>query len=319
MHSSVLVGSYVLDTLQIYFAWDDDLYTFLKERGFGQKGMKSKKLPLVYTDNCGSTTGVPERRRKYIITPEHFGTTPEELGWKPTSRPTEPVIPSEKPRVNVSLIDDGNFLKFRIIPCVDGKEEYHLEYSSMSAFGKMYTNWSIIVLTIKDFHDLLDRLGAHIPRKFSTFVDIPIYEEKKQAQRERFVHVRVPIKSYKFSIGEFSYARKYFELNGITGVLPSLVFKDEPEYRELMDPLLKVGFVHTTEEDGFERRRPQCAMKVAQPKITMTQREKRGKMKGKITLSDEYENCFVVPAEKFLFMARTVDDKVYRGGWSSSS
>ena len=73
MSSSILVGSYMLDTLQIYFSWDDDLYTYFKERGLGQSGMLSKKLPLIYTDNCESTTGVHERKRKYIISPEYFG------------------------------------------------------------------------------------------------------------------------------------------------------------------------------------------------------------------------------------------------------
>lgn len=45
MSSQILVGSYILDTLQTYFAWDDDLYTYFKERGLGQSGMLSKKLP----------------------------------------------------------------------------------------------------------------------------------------------------------------------------------------------------------------------------------------------------------------------------------
>lgn len=105
--------------------------------------MQSKKLPLMYTDNCESTTGVPERRRKYIITPEFFGNTYKRLGWKATNRPTEPITPSEKPRVEVSLENNRNDLKFKIHPFVDGKGEYHLEYSAMSAFGKGYTNWSI--------------------------------------------------------------------------------------------------------------------------------------------------------------------------------
>lgn len=271
--------------------------------------MGSKKLPLIYTDNCESTTEVPERRRKYVISPECFDKTYEKLGWKPTDRKTEPIIPSEKPRIAVSLIDSGKYLEFRIIPRAEGKEEYHLEYSSMSAFGKLYTNWSIIVLTIKDFHNLLDRLEPLVPHAYTSFVDVPVYQEKKQAQRERFIYVAVPIKSYKYSIGEFLYARKFFELNGIAGVLPSLVFQDDPTYREVIDPILKVGFVHTTEEDGFESRKPQCAMKVAQPKITITKRGKRGKMKGKIILSEKYENYFVVPAREFLFMARRIDSR----------
>lgn len=312
MSSSKLVGSYVLDTLQIYFSWDDDLYTHLKDRGLGQGGMMSKKLPLIYTDNCESTTGVHERSRKYVITPEYFGITLKDLGWKPTERKTEPIIASEKPKVDISLVNNGKDLEFRIRPRIDGKEEYHLEYSSMSAFGRLYTNWSIIVLTIKDFHDLLRRLRPLVAAPATEFVDVTIHKEKKQAQRETLRFVEIPVKSYKFSIGEFSYARKYFELNGVAGTLPSLVFKDEPSYREIMDPVLKVGFVHTTEKDGFEVRKPQCAMKLAQPKITITERGKRGKVKGRIVVSEAYENYFTVPAKEFLILAQAINQRVYK-------
>ena len=306
MPSPIRVGSYILDTLQMYFSWDDDLYTYFKERGLGQSGMLSKKLPLIYTDNCESTTGVHERKRKYLISPEYFGESYEELGWTPTERKTEPIIPSEKPVVNISLINNGEDLEFRICPRVDEKEQYHLEYSSMSAFGRMYTNWSIIVLTMKDFHDLLSRLKTLLPETPSGFIDVPIHVEKKQAQRERLVFVEVPIKSYKFSMGEFLYMRKYFELNGVTGKLPSLIFKDKPSYRQVMDPVLKVGFVHTTEDQCFEVRKPQCAMKIAQPKVTITKRGKKGKVKGKIVLSEMDENYFVVPAKKFLMLTQAL-------------
>lgn len=312
MGSSTLVGSYILDTLQLYFAWDDDLYTYLKERGLGQSGMLSKKLPLIYTDNCESTTGVHERRRKYVISPEYFGKDLKELGWKPTERETEPIIPSEKPRVLVSLVNNERDLKFRICPRTDEKEEYHLEYSAMSAFGKLYTNWAIIVLTIKDFHDLLSRLKSFVPSAPTGFIDVPIHVEKKQAQRERFTFVKVPVGSYKFSIGEFSYARKYFELNGVTGVLPSLVFEGTSSHREVMDPVLKVGFVHTTEEEGFEVRKPQCAMKLAQPKITITGRGKRGKVKGRIVVSEPYENYFIVPTKEFFTLAQAIDHRTHK-------
>ena len=62
-----VLGRYVLDTLQIFFPWDDDLYTYFKEHGLGSSGLGSKKLPLVYTDNCESTGGIPERKRNNVI------------------------------------------------------------------------------------------------------------------------------------------------------------------------------------------------------------------------------------------------------------
>jgi hypothetical protein len=305
MPSEINIGSYVLDTLQIYFAWDDDLYTYFKERGFGRSGFKRKTLPLIYSDNCESTTGVPERRRKYVINPKYFGRTYEELGWKPTDKETEPIIPSEKPRITVSIINNEH-LKFRINPQVDGKEQYHLEYSIMAAFGRLYTNWAIPVLTMNDFKDLLFRLQKVLSLPQNEFVDAQIHMEEKQAQRERMYFVKVPITSYKFSIGEFLYAKEFLALNGISGTLPSLIFKNEPPFLEKMEPVLKVGFVHTTAEQGFEVRKPQCALKIAQPKITISLRGKRSKSKGMIMTEETYENYFIVPARTFTRSAQVI-------------
>jgi hypothetical protein len=295
---SITIASYTLDTLQIYFAWDDDLYTYLKNGGFGQSGFKQKTLPIIYSDNCESTTGVQERRRKYVINPKYFGKTYEELGWKQTDRETEPIIPSEKPKITISLINE-EILEFRINPEVNGKEQYHLEYSTMAAFGRLYTNWAIPVLRINDFKDLISRLHELLSIPTNNFIDATIYMEEKQAQRERMFFVKVPINSYKFSIGEFQHAKDFLLMNGFKGKIPSLVFKNETQYLEKMEPVLKVGFVHTTEEQGFEVRKPQIALKVAQDKITMSLRGKRTKVKGIITLDEIYENYFKVPAKIF--------------------
>jgi len=305
MTQEIVIGSYILDTLQIYFAWDDDLYTYLKERGFGQGGFQRKTLPLIYSDNCESTTGVPERRRKYVINPRYFGRTCEELGWTQTDRETEPIIPSEKPRVTVSLINNAS-LKFRINSQVNEKEQYHMEYSIMSAFGRLYTNWAISVLTMNDFKDLLTRLQRVLSLPQLEFTDVQIHMEEKQAQRERMYFVEVPATSYKFSIGEFLYAREFLALNGVKGTLPSLIFKNEPQFLEKMQPILKVGFVHTTEEQGFEVRRPQCALKIAQPKTTTSLRGKVSKAKGMIMVEEPYENYFVVPSRTFAQLAKAI-------------
>jgi hypothetical protein len=296
-----LIGRYTIDTLQIYFPWDDDLYTYFKEQGFGQKGIMRKALPLIYTDNCESTTDVTERSRKYVILPQYFGETFESLGWKETERKTEPIITSERPIVEVSL-DNNQDLKFKVIPRVDDKEQYHIEYSSMAAFGSMYTNWSIIVLKMDDFQDIFSKLKTCFP-KMPSMIDIPVYKESKQAQREELFFVEIPIESYKFSIGEFRYAGRYLELNGIRGCLPSLIYKNEPEYRQTMEPILKLGFIHTKGEKGFELRKPQCALKIAQPKVSISKRGKKAKMKGKIVCIEPYENYYAVPAKTFFMSA----------------
>lgn len=302
--SCIVIASYVLDTLQIYFAWDDDLYTYLKERGFGQSGFKKKTLPIIYSDNCESTMGVYERRRKYVINPKFFGKTYEELGWKQTDRENEPIIPSEKPKITVSLIN-GETLEFRINPRDDGKEQYHLEYSTMAAFGRLYTNWAISVLRIEDFKDLILRLQELVPIHKTDF-DTTIHVEEKQAQREQMFFVKVPIISYKFSLGDFQYARDFLRMNGFIEEIPALIFKNEPLYLEKMEPLLKVGFVHTTEEQGFETRKPQIALKVAQDKKTTSIRGKQTKVKGFIAIDKPDENYFRVPAKAFIASSKVL-------------
>lgn len=297
-----------MDTLQIFFAWDDDFYTYFKEQGLGKKGIGCKVLPLVYTDNCESTTGVAERRRKFVILPERFGETYQGLRWEETDRKNEPIIKSEKPKVQISLEDNEKYLKFKIIPRIDEKEQYHIEYSSRSVFGSTYGNWSIIVLRMADFQDLLLQLGKHFP-DVPSVIEVPIYEESKQEQREKFFFVKIPIKSYKFSLGEFLYAKKYMELNGISGTLPSLIYEDTPSYKEKMNPVLKVGLIHTTEEQGFEVRPPQCAIKVTQHKFSISKRGKEAKMKGKIVTAQPYENYFFVPAKEFYVSALAIANK----------
>ena len=73
MSDKLHLGDYILDTLQIYFSWDDDLYTELKEHGFGTGDFKV--LPLVYSDNTEATIGKKDKRRKFVIRPELFGKT----------------------------------------------------------------------------------------------------------------------------------------------------------------------------------------------------------------------------------------------------
>lgn len=302
---SVSIGSYILDSLQIFFAWDDDLYTHLKERGFGQSGFQRKTLPIIYSDNCESTTGVSERRRKYVIHPRYFGKACEELGWKQTDKETEPIISSEKPRITISIVEN-DFLEFRVHPNADGKEQYHLEYSIMSAFGRLYTNWAVPILRMDDFEKILSRLRESLSLPKIDFEDVQVHMEEKQAQRERMYFVEVPVTKYKFGVGEFLYAKDFLTLNGVSGTLPSLVFKNEPSYLEKMQPVLKVGFIRTTEEQGFEVRKPQCALKLAQPKVTTSLRGKRSKAKGMIVLEDLYENYFIVPARDFAQRAHAI-------------
>src|SRR5690606_41864237 len=177
----MIIGRYVLDTLQVYFPWDDDLYTYLKEKGLMKLNPNLKVLPLIYSDNTLSTQGVPKIRRNYIVKPESFNETVESLGWEYQEK--RYVIPAEQPQLEVELDDDN--LKFSVIPTINTKEQYHLEYSVMSAFGKIYSNWVGFYFTLDSFRELLSRL-----QKETKFVYKPegipeLNNESKMQQREQ--------------------------------------------------------------------------------------------------------------------------------------
>jgi len=293
-----VLGRYVLDTLQIFFPWDDDLYTYFKEHGLGSSGLGSKKLPLIYTDNCESTGGIPERKRNNVIAPRFFGLTYQELRWKDTGLETKPIIPAEKPEFEVVLTESPSvpLVRLNIVPSVNGVEQYHLEYSSMSEFGRIYKNWATFYLPFDSAKELSSKLSSYfddkIPAEFS--------EETKQAQREKFRYLGIGVREYVFSYSGFHYAKRYFEANGVHDPLPSLVYDStDPISRQMMEPVLKIGVIETKTSEGFEKRKAQVALKLSQPKFTVTKRGVRGRAKGRIIENPNPSNYVVVEAADF--------------------
>jgi hypothetical protein len=125
-------------------------------------------------------------------------------------------------------------------------------------------------------------------------------EETKQAQREKFRYLSIGVRKYAFSYSGFDYARRFFELNGVQGPLPNLVYDSEdPVSKQLMDPLLKIGVIETKTSEGFEKRKAQVALKLSQPKFSETKRGMRGRAKGRIIESPDSSNFVVTEAADF--------------------
>ena len=230
-----------------------------------------------------------------MIAPRFFGSTYEELGWTDTGHETKPIIPAEKPEFEVVLNESPSvpLVRLNIVPSVSGVEQYHLEYSSMSEFGRIYKNWATFYLPFDSAKELSNKLSAYFDDK----IQAEFSEETKQAQREKFRYLSVGVHKYVFSYSGFNYARRYFEANGVHGLLPSLVYDStDPVSRELMDPLLKIGIIETKTSEGFEKRRAQVAMKLSQPKFTVTKRGVRGRVKGRIIEKSDTANYVTVDA-----------------------
>ena len=287
-----------LDTLQLFFPWDDDFYTVLKNDGFGKSGLGAKTLPLIYTDNTERTVGKKELKRKFVIRPELFGKSYSGLGWKETYKRNEPIISAEKPKIKVIL--GAKQITFKIVPRVNGKNQYHIEYSSMAAFGKMYSNWAIIYLSIEEMKKLINFLKKELDKNKTCFQDLILKTESKQNQREEIDYVEVPINYYEFSLGEFEHAKDFLKLNGYKKKdVPSLVYDSkDKKAREVMEPIAKVGILHTTDKEGFMKRDPQFVIKLSQNKITLSQRGKKAKVKG-IVKDANNENKFILDSKTF--------------------
>ena len=287
--------SFVLDTLQIYFPWDDDLYTYLKNRGFASKP-DFKALPLVYTDDCESTTGKPEIPRNYVIDPEKFDMTPEQLGWKVCNEKGKKyVIPAEKILLEAYLKYEYE-LVFSIVPTKDGREQYHLEYSVMSAFGKGYANWCTFYFKKAEFESFITKL-KEIGLKPSERVLKSGYEGR-QRQREEFNFVELPVKEYCFNIGGFRLAEAYLRNAGYHLPIPGLFYDStDPNHAKLMEPFIKFGIL-TTGPQGFWHRPPQVVMKISQPKF-ITEGGRKRRVKGVIDESKR-GNYFIVSAPELL-------------------
>ena len=294
----VIIGEYVLDTLQIYFPWDDDLYGYLKEHGFGKGEVKA--LPLIYTDNCETTEGKTKTRRRYIITPDKFGTTYKKLGWDETDKKNEPEIPAEKIKLQIKLEDNNKIIIFKILP-KDG--DYHMEYSIMSAFGKIYSNWVNFYLPATDesFFNIYSKLKEHLNYKENEKINIDFNMEEKQNQREDFNYIPLPINYYEFSLEEFNHIKNYLTQNGFKGEYPKLYYDSkEKKCTKIMDPQLKYGIIQTKAADGFKTdRKPQIAFKIAQNKIIDLPRGKRGKVKGLIS-TKKGQNYFTINSDIFI-------------------
>ena len=299
------IGEYVLDTLQIYFPWDDDLYTYLKEGGLGE-GDKAKAVPLIYTDNCESTEGKAETPRKFVREPEYLGKTHTDLGWKDTGKRAQPIIPAEKTKVRISLEESDSLLKFRIIP---EQNQYHLEHT-VSTNPKMFLNWVGLYLPTgnTNLSDLCQTIENRLGHSINPNASTSFLVESQDKKREEMTYVKLPLTYYEFSLEEFDCARDYLTLNGFKGQIPKLVFdSSKKKYTSIMNPVIKFGIVCTTAAQGYTNREPQIVMKISQDIITKSKRGLDARAKGLLSI-EKGENFFLVETESCVQSAKMIID-----------
>jgi len=254
-------------------------------------------IPLVYSDNTESTSGVKELQRRCVLDPTYFGETESSLGWKATKNKSQPIIPAEKPELKIEL--EENNIIFTAIPVIKNKAEYHLEYSSMASFGPSYSNWAGVYFPFNEFKALAISLKDLINKVTELDISIELKTEEKQAQREEIDYVEVPISFYEFSLEGFDFAKRFFKNGGYKGKIPSLIYDSSDKANtEIMSPIAKVGILHTTGNEGFMARKPQFVIKICQEKKSMCKRNKLVKCKGLIRIGTG-KNYFILDLESF--------------------
>lgn len=296
------IGQYTLDSLQIFFPWDEDLYTHMQENGFGRTGF-SQKIPIIYSDDCLSTSGNLKTSRNHLMTPSEFGMSCKKMGWteiKERGKKDKILIPPEKSKL--SILKDNDSLVFNIIPnsrryLVKQKEEYHIEYR-WGSLGYRNLNWAIVYFCRNEYNKLLNDLSNHYE-----FMDDPsliINKEKQIKSREEMKYIGIPINYYEFSLGGFKYAENHIKKNGYTPKqIPSLIYnKNNQGHTSLISPIAKLGAVKTTPEQGMQQRPIQFTIKIAQTRVKPSERDKLAKKKGIIENANN-KNTFVLDGNTF--------------------
>src|SRR5438445_11349849 len=94
---------------------------------------------------------------------------------------------------------DTPLVQLSIVPRTNGIDQYHLEYSSMSEFGRIYENWATFYLPFESAKDLSNKLSRYFDEK----IPLEFFEKPKQAQREKFRYLSIGIRQYVFSYSGF--------------------------------------------------------------------------------------------------------------------
>ena len=177
----------------------------------------------------------------------------------------------------------------------------------MSAFGPTYSNWAALYLPFEEFKNLAKTI---LNIDINCSLDLPLQTEKQQAQREEIDFVEVPVKYHEFSLGEFEYAVDYLKLNGFRDKkIAALVFDaNNKEHLKILEPIAKIGILHTTGEEGFDKRKPQFVIKISQNKKSMCKRKKMVKAKGIIENANN-ENKFILDSEHFYCAIKKLVEK----------
>jgi len=150
----MIIGTYEVETLQIYFPASLELQEELIRAGFSVP--KPTPLPIIYANFRGWISEKPPITIERLIHPSRYVMSYVDLGWEKTIRGGKEayLIPDERCLLDIELDEGEREIKLIIKP-----ETYHIERTSIRQIGpEKWSNWTMFYLNIKDILDLSERL-----------------------------------------------------------------------------------------------------------------------------------------------------------------
>lgn len=274
---------FLVDSFQLFMPCDERLASWLSENelkpSLSVRGKERASMPIIYCDNTISTIKKPSHLRKYA-----FEDASKPM-WK--NKRNGVFIPSENFFIDIE--DLGDTVKIT----ADTSSDYHLEFKyKLDSIMSAWENWFAIYMPVKTAMLIMKSLGVKIPR--NKLKNKLIHEVKQTTgKREDFYYLPNPVKTYQFTYESFEQAKTFLEANGFNGNYKGLSF--EGNSPDLL-PFMKVGYVHTKEEDGDFNRDPQIAIKLAQRKLFQHATRLRGDLKH----LEDTSNHIIVDKEEFV-------------------
>ena len=207
------IGTYYIESLQIYFPGSLELQEELINAGF--EVPKPTPLPIIYANFRGWVAKKPPITIERLIHPSRYGRKPSDLGWTETTREGKEayIIPDEKSLLHVEFDDEKREIHLAIEP-----QDYHIERTSIRQVGpEKWTNWAMFYLNLRDLADLTRRLLQRV-RLSPEICKSPLYIRKEtlQAGKEETYFYRLtrgdvglPIKDFSFCMGCFDQVLDY--------------------------------------------------------------------------------------------------------------
>jgi hypothetical protein len=271
----------LVDSFQLFTPCDKALEDHLYSNGLKPtvpvRGRERATMPILYCDNTVSTLKKPDHLRKYAFEDA------SNRRWR--SQYNGVVIPSEN--FYIEIEDLGKELKISM----DANSDYHLEFKyKLQTDMTTWENWFAIYMPIPTAISMMRTLGMTImPHELLAKA---IHEVKQTTgKREDFHYFPTPVASYQFTYESFASAKAFMEKNGFNGQHKGIAFDGTSSN---INPFMKVGCVHTKEEDGDYNRNPQIAIKLAQRTLANGTRPR-----GELKVLDDSSNHIVVDKQAF--------------------